>query len=158
MSSELTMHWSEHDASLERILRALSTSLSIFDEDLVRLRLERPENVEILRRFLADGTRHHIRIVLKNAEPFRCRSPRLFKLLATYPAQMTVVQCPEHLHALNDALFIVNDTHALVRFHKDNARARVIVDDAEACLPHVQRFNDIVSEGGEPISATTLGL
>lgn len=158
MSTELTTHWSEHDASLETILRSLAVSLSIFDEDLTRLRLERPENVELLRRFLADSTRNRVRIVLKNAEPLRCRSPRLFKLLATYPDQMTVVQCPEHLHSLNDALFVVNGAHALIRFHKDNARSRVIIDDVEACAPYVQRFDDIINEGGEPVSATTLGL
>lgn len=158
MSTGLTTHWSEHDASLESILRSLSESLSIFDDDLARLRLERPENVEILRRFLADSTRNRIRVVLKNTEPFRCRSPRLFKLLATYPDQMTVIQCPEHLHSLNDSLFIVDGAHALIRFHKDNARSRIIINDREACVPYVQRFHDIEHEGGESISATTLGL
>ena len=126
MSTELTTHWSEHDAALATILRSLTTSLLVFDEDLVRLGLERPENVEILRRFLVAGTRNRIRIVVKNAAPLRSHSPRLFQMLATYPEQMTVVQCPQHLHSLNDALFIVNETHALIRFHRDNARSRAI--------------------------------
>ena len=158
MSTELTTHWSEHDAGLAAILRSLSTSLMVFDEDLVRLGLERPENVEILRRVLVAGTRHRIRIVVKSAVPFRYHSPRLFQLFATYPEQMTVVQCPQHLHSLNDALFIANETHALIRFHKDNARSRIIIDDRDACIPYVQRFLDIEREGGESISATTLGL
>lgn len=158
MSTELTTHWSEHDAALATILQTLTTSLLVFDEDLVKLRLERPENVEILRCFLVAGTRNHIRVVVKNAAPFRSHSPRLLQLLATYPEQMTVVQCPPHLHSLNDALFIVNETHALIRFHQDNARSRIIFDDREACIPYVQRFHDIEREGGESISATTLGL
>lgn len=158
MSTELTTHWSEHDASLQTIFRLLSASLTIFDEDLTRLRLEQPENVEILRKYLADGKRNLVRIILKNTEPFRRNSPRLFKLLATYPDQMSIVQCPEHLLSLNDALLIVDDRHALVRFHKDNARSRVIIDDSEACAPYVMRFSEIAREGGESVSATTLGL
>lgn len=158
MSSELTTHWSEHDASLQAMFRLLSVSLSIFDEDLAKLGLERPENVEALRRFLSGGKRHLVRIVLKNAEPLRRSNPRLFKLLATYPDQMSVVQCPEQLCSLNDSLFIVDDRHALVRFHKDNARSRVIIDDSEACAPYAERFAEIAREGGESISATTLGL
>lgn len=158
MSTELTTHWSEHDASLLTILRLLSESLTIFDEDLTKLHLEQPDNIEILRKFLADGKRNLVRIVLKNAEPFRRNSPRLFKLLGTYPEQMNVVQCPEHLLSLNDALFIVDEKHALVRFHKDNARSRVIIDDSEACAPYVLRFGEISREGGESVSATTLGL
>ena len=158
MRSELTKHWSKHDASLQTILRLLSASLSIFDEDLTRLQLEHPENAAVLHEFLAAGKRNLVRIVLKNAEPFRRHSPRLFKLLASYPDQMSVVQCPEHLHSLNDALFIADSRHALVRFHKDHARSRVIIDDSDACAPYVLRFGEISREGGESISATTLGL
>lgn len=158
MSMTLTTHWSEHDASLHEILQLLSASLSIFDADLLRLRLERPEHVETLRAFLGKSTRNRIRIVLKDAEPFRRESPRLFKLLATYPKQMNVVQCPEHLRSMNDALFIVDDRHALIRIHKDNARSRIIIDDKPGCAPYVQRFLDIENEGGESVSATTLGL
>lgn len=158
MGTELTTHWSEHDAGLATILRSLSTSLLVFDEDLTRLGLERPENAEILRRFLVAGARHRIHIVVKNAAPLRNHSPRLFQLLATYPEQMTVVLCPQHLHSLNDALFLVNETHALIRFHKDNPRSRIIIDDRDACVPYVQRFHEIEHEGGESIGATTLGL
>lgn len=158
MSTNLTTHWSEHDTAVQTILQSISVSFSVFDEDLARLRLERPENVELLRSFLAGGLRNLVRIVLKNAEPFRRDSPRLFRLLSIYPHQMYVVQCPEHLRSLNDSMLIANDSSALVRFHKDNARSRVIINDREACTPYIQRFNDITGEGGDVISATTLGL
>ena len=158
MSTNLITHWSEHDEALASMLRRLSSSLAIFDEDLARLRLERPETIEILRHFLAGCGRNGVQIVVKNSEPFRNQSPRLFNLLATYPERLSVVQCPEHLRALDDSLVIVDHMHALIRFHRDHARSRIIFDDTTACAPYVQRFNDIFNEGGEPISATTLGL
>jgi hypothetical protein len=55
-------------------------------------------------------------------------------------------------------LFIADDRHALIRFHKDNERAKVIIDNAKECQPYIYRFEEIFNEGGEQISATTLGL
>jgi hypothetical protein len=158
MNSELITTWSEHDNSLQKILALAKQRLSIFDEDLSRLNLERAENAEILRRFLAADERSSLRIVVKNADPFQRSCPRLMKLLTLYPHKMAVVECPLQLASLNDALFIVDDRHALVRFHKDNVRSRMIVDNPGDCLPYVHRFEEIVKEGGTPICATTLGL
>jgi hypothetical protein len=158
MSTELMTSWSEHESALQRILPLASQTLCIFDEDLARLKLERSDNAELLRGFVAAGGQRSVRIVLRNAEPFRRASPRLMKLLATYPQYLTVIECPPHIAALADSLFIVDDRHALVRFSKDYPRAKVIIDDAAECAPYVHRFAEIIDEGGEQISATVLGL
>ena len=158
MNSELITYWAEHDSSLRKLLALAAQSLRIFDEDLSKLKLESAENVEELRRFLAADERSSLHIVLKNAEPLRRNSPRLMKLLSTYPLRMTVCECPEHLASLGDSLFIADDRHALIRFNKDHARAKVIINNAEECIPYVHRFDEILKEGGEQVCATTLGL
>ncbi|MFZ4536519.1 MAG: hypothetical protein ACOYNV_09440, partial [Propionivibrio sp.] len=83
MNSELITSWAEHDNSIQKILLQVSQSLCIFDEDLTKLKLERPANAEALHRFLSTFRQNRLRIVVKNAEPFRRDSPRLMKLLAT---------------------------------------------------------------------------
>ena len=158
MSAELITSWTEHDRSLQRILLLASQSFLVFDADLARLKLERSDNAELLRGFLAAGAQHSLQIVLRNAEPLRRGSPRLMKLLATYPQNMTIIECPPHLAGLDDSLFIADNRHALVRFSKDYPRARMIIDDATECAPYVHRFAEIINEGGEQICATTLGL
>ena len=158
MSTELITYWAEHDSSLRKLLALTEQTLRIFDEDLTKLKLESAENTEVLRRLLAADDRNNLCIVLKNAEPLRRNSPRLMKLLAAYPLRMTVLECPEHLASLGDSLFIADDRHALVRFNKDHARAKVIIDNAEECMPYVHRFEEIQKEGGEQVCATTLGL
>lgn len=158
MSQELITNWGEHDSSLQKILALASTRLSIFDEDLSKLKLERPGNTDILHRFLSSDRQHLLRIVLKNAEPLRRDSPRLMKLLATFPQNMRVFECPPHLASLNDSLLIADDRHALIRFHKDNIRSKLLSDMPEECRPYVHRFEEIMKEGGEQICATTLGL
>ena len=158
MSAELITTWTEHDSSLQRILCLASHTLCVFDEDLAQLKLERSDNAELLRGFLAAGGQRSVQIALRNAEPLRRVCPRLMKLLATFPQCLTIVECPPHLAALADSLFIVDDRHALVRFSKDYPRAKAIIDDAAECAPYVHRFAEIINEGGEQVCATILGL
>ena len=158
MSAELITSWTEHDSALQRILLLAAQTFRVFDDDLARLKLERSDNAELLRGFLAAGGQRSLQIVLRNAEPLRRINPRLMELLATYPQNMTIIECAPHVASLADSLFIVDDRHALVRFSKDYPRARIIIDDATECAPYVQRFAEIINEGGEQISATTLGL
>ena len=133
-------------------------SLDIFDCDLTRLGLEQPERIALLRERLLANPSCTIRIVLKDAEPFRSRSPRLFGLFALFSQQMSVTCCAESMKSLPDALLIVDNQHALIRFHVDHARGKVLIDEPAACLPYVHRFAEIVAEGGEPIASSTLGL
>jgi hypothetical protein len=158
MNSELISSWAEHDSSLLKILELASQTLCIFDADLSKLRLDRPANVDLLRRFLSSDKQHRLRIAVKNAEPFRRDSPRLMKLLAIYTQSMTMIECPPHLASLNDSMCIADDRHALIRFHTDSVRAKIIIDNIEECAPYVQRFEDILKEGGEQVCASTLGL
>lgn len=158
MSAELITSWSEHDRALQRILLLAAQTIRVCDDDLARLNLERSDTAELLRGFLAAGGQRSLQIVLRNAEPLRRVSPRLMKLLATYPQHMTIIESPPQVASLSDSLFIVDDRHALVRFSKDYPRAGIIIDDAAECAPYVQRFAEIINEGGEQISATTLGL
>ncbi|MEI7612034.1 MAG: hypothetical protein WCK63_03935 [Betaproteobacteria bacterium] len=158
MTTELISNWAEHDIALCRILPELSQSLRIFADDLTRLDLERPEIADSLRHFLAADAQNTLKIVLKNSESFSRNSPRLMNLLRSYPDRMTVIAAPDHLASLSDNIVLVDDRHALIRFHQDHVRSKLIVDNAAECLPYAQRFDAIIREGGEPISATTLGL
>ena len=158
MSSELITTWAEHDVALQKMLLLASKTLRIFDDDLSKLKIESRENAESLQRFLAASPSSRLSIVLKNAEPLRRQSPRLMTLLKNYPQQMSVVEGPPHLASFSNSLCLADDRNALVRIHPDHSRARIIIDSTYDCTPYVQQFAEILGEGGEPISATTLGL
>ncbi|MBK8523622.1 MAG: hypothetical protein IPL58_05555 [Betaproteobacteria bacterium] len=69
-----------------------------------------------------------------------------------------VIETPPHLANLSDAILLVDDASALIRFHRDHARSKEIFADPEACKPYHRRFEDIWNEGGNAVSATTAGL
>lgn len=158
MSSELITNWSEHDSSLQKVLSLVSTTLCVFDEDLSKLKLERLEHADALHRFLLSDKRNFLRIVLKDSEHFLRHSPRLIKLLSVFGQNMSVVECPQHLRSLNDSLLIADGRHALIRFHKDSVRSKLIVDSTGDCKPYANRFEEIVKEGGQPVRTSALGL
>lgn len=158
MAYELITSWGAHDAAVRTLLHLATRSIRIFDEDLERLKLERQENVELLQRVLVASPSHRIQIVLRNPEFLRSRCPRLMRLVAQHSDKLHILARPLHLAPLNDAMLLVDAEHALIRFHKDNVRAKIVSDARSECSPYGQRFSEIWQEGGEPVSATVLGL
>ena len=158
MSSQLITSWAEHDAALQKLLRLAANTLRIFDHDLSKFKLESRENTLSLQRFLATRQDHQLCIVLKDVGPLRSECPRLMALLGDYAQQMSIIECPPHLASISNSLCLADDRHTLVRIDQDHARARLIIDNAPDCAPYLQQFEAILNEGGEPISATTLGL
>ncbi|HMY07757.1 MAG TPA: hypothetical protein PLT57_11825, partial [Accumulibacter sp.] len=84
--------------------------------------------------------------------------PRLLSLLASYAPALTLIVAPATLAALRDSILIADDRHLLVRFDRQQPRARQLIDEVIDCQPYVARFAEILAEGGETISPTTLGL
>ena len=158
MTPELITNWTDHDSHLQKVLLLATRTLRIFDEDLSRLGLEKPENAYFLRRFLTNDRHNRLTVVVRNADPFRRNSPRLMRLLGDFPDAMTFCECAPQLVTLNDAMILADGSHALIRFHKDHVRSKAIIDNADECRPYVLRFEEILKEGGTPVTTTTLGL
>ncbi len=160
MTSRLLNSWSEYDAAVQEILDLTAGTLLVFDADLSPLKLERPERIAALRRLLLGAREFNKRltIVVQKTAFVRQYSPQLMDLLAVYSPAMTIIHAPPHLDGLKDSLLIADHRHLLVRFHQDHARARLTIDDAPECAPCVLRFEEILGAGGDPLSATTLGL
>ncbi len=53
MTSELITDWSTHDQAFSEILNRATRTIDIFDQDLTRLPLERPDHSESLGRLRA---------------------------------------------------------------------------------------------------------
>lgn len=159
MPSKLITTWSEHDSAVQEILDLSSTTLLVFDESLSPLKLERGARIAALRRLLsARQAATRLSIVVQKPDFVRQYSPQLMDLLTVYSPTLTILQAPPHLDSLKDSLLIADARHALVRFHRDHPRARLIIDDSEEVAPYQQRFEEILGEGGDPLSPTTLGL
>lgn len=154
----LITSWGDYEATVAQLIPMAQRSIAIFDQDLQHLRLENPGLNATLQRFLRADPDARLRIAVHNAEAVRHRSPRTLDLLRLFAHSFQLIETPPHLASLADSLLLIDEEHALVRFHRDHARGRKIIADPEATQAYRKRFDDIWNEGGTPISATTIGL
>jgi hypothetical protein len=158
MPTQLITTWSEYENAVQKILERATHTLRIFDENLSTLKLERPGQITTLRQFLSASPKHLLQIAVQDAGHIRAHCPRLMELLTAYSHNLQIIECPPHLANLSDSLIFADERHGVVRFHKDQARAKVILDDIEECMPYLHRQDQILEEGGSPVSGRSLGL
>ena len=158
MARELFTSWGEYQFALDRLLAMAEHEICIYDQDLSILKLDSSSRLEHINRLLQANPRDCIRIALRDAEPFRHEHPRLMKLFAAYAHSMAVQETPEHLGQLRDSMILADGRHGLIRFDRDQPRAKLLVDEIDELAPYRRRFDDIWHEGGTAVGPSTIGL
>ena len=158
MARELITTWSDYQSAIDRLLAMTSQSLCIYDEDLGRLKLETPSRLKELKRILQEDGRGTLQIAVRSATLLRQHAPLLLGLLTTFSHRATAQETPLSIAHLRDCMIIADGRHALIRFERDLPRSKLLTDEAEELKPYLNRFGEIWTEGGEPITNTTLGL
>jgi len=157
MPENLLTSRSDLDGALGQVLAQAKHQLRIFDGTLASFELASAERCALLQAFLANP-RARLTIILQDPEPFRRHQPRLQELLRNHGHAFQLLQAPEDLGHLRDAMVLADNSHAVIYFHRDQPRGKHIVDDSEACRPYLNRFEAIVAEGCAPIGVAPLGL
>ena len=158
MSRELFTSWSDYQIAIDRLLALARKRICIYDEDLVQLHFENPTRIALLKMPLSVERHDCLRIALRNAAPLQQQQPLLRDLLQTFSHNSAVHETSEQLSHLRDAMILVDDAHALIRFDRDQARCKLLIDESDEVMPYRRRFEEIWTEGGTPVGSTTLGL
>lgn len=158
MARELITSWADYQMAVDRLLAIACHKISIYDEDLVTLKLESAPRLLHIKRLLQTGQVDSLQIAVRHAEPLRQRHPLLLNKLTTYGHLAVARQTPPQLAHLRDCMILVDDKHALIRFERDQPRSKLLIDEIDELRPYVTRFREIWAEGGESIVNTTLGL
>lgn len=157
MSSTLLTSYGEYDAAIDRILSLAQRRIDLFDHDLARLKLDQPGRHAALLRLLG-GPGHRLRIVVQNGQAAMSRHPLLLRLLESHGHQFSLLEADEKLAHLSDSLLVADGVHALVRFHRDQPRGKLLEDEADEVRPYERKFQSIVDEGATPLSPRVAGL
>lgn len=158
MSRQLFTTWSDYQAGVDRLLALATREIRIYDGSLGELKLDAAARSAALQRLLHGEERDCLQIALRDASRLPRECPRLMQLLGRYAHIMTVRQTPEQLGDLRDSLLLVDRRHGLIRFDRDQARCKLLIDEEEELRPYLQRFEEIWGTDCTPISPTTLGL
>lgn len=157
MSRTLITTYGEYDAAIDLILALAERSLDIFDHDLSLLKLDQTSRHRALERLLASPA-HQLRIVVQNGQLVTNKHPLLLRLLATHSHHFSLIETDEKLAHLTDSFIVADNTHALIRFHRDQPRSKLLEHEGEEVKTYNRKFQSILDEGGSPISPHVAGL
>lgn len=160
MPPSYTLLTSEADyrRACQTVLGRANHQILIFDRDLQSLGLEETSCLELLAAFLRADAARRIRVVLHDPGPVEKNSPRLMRLIAHFSQVFLVRQSPDNLRHLADAHVLANEGDGLRRFHVDQARSALILDDPADLHPWRRRFEDLWELSHPCLTINTTGL
>ena len=144
--------------ALDIVIASAQLELLIFDQDFTRGDYASLNRFDLMAQFLSKNELTKLTIVLQNTDYFIQHCPRLFGLLKNYGHKMVVYEINDTAKVAKDCFVIADKAHYVRRFHIDQARFKYALDDVEECANLSMRFDELLDETTEAVSATKLGL
>ena len=144
--------------AVDRLLEQSGRELRIFDPDLSGLRLNLPDRISRLQRFLNASRTRRIYIAIHDTEYLAKYCPRMRDLMARYAHAIQVQQTDEEIRELQDAFFVLDARHYVRRPVARFWRGAIGIDDESEALSMRSRYLEIWAASYPAVSPTTLGL
>jgi hypothetical protein len=145
-------------AAIERLLEQPGRELRIFDPDLSSLRVNDPERIERIERFLLASRVRRIFIVVHNTEHVTRQCPRMMTLLARHSHAIQINRTEEEIRELQDAFLVLDAAHYVRRPVAQFYRGAIGLGDEAEGLAMRGRFMEIAAASYPAVSSTTAGL
>jgi hypothetical protein len=147
-----------YDNALNLVIQSASRELLIFDQDFAHGNYASAERCALITQFLSQNPLSQLTIVLQSADFFLQHCPRLFELLKQYGHKMTVYETNDVAKIAKDCFVIADKRHYCRRFHIDQARFKYAMDDEIESTNLYTRFQELIEETNQTLTATQLGL
>jgi hypothetical protein len=148
----------EQVAAIDQLIALAKHHIRVFDHDLSQMGWNQAQRIDSLGAFLRGTRGRRLDIIVHDTSYFEASCPRLLSLLRSYSYAVTIYRTgPEARHA-TDPLVLVDDRHYLHRFHYEQPRATLGVDQPEQTRPLALRYDEIWATGEPGVNATVLGL
>jgi uncharacterized protein (DUF2384 family) len=144
--------------AIDTLLGLGTQRILVFDRDLADTGWNSAQRADNIKAFLRRSRHAQLRVIVHDTRFLEQACPRLLALARVYGHAMSVWRTGADARGASDALLIVDERHALHRYHADQPRATLLTWMPQAVRPLVDRFEEIWATGEPAISGTTLGL
>ncbi len=144
--------------AVDRLLEQPGRELRIFDPDLSGLRLNLPDRISRLQRFLTVSRTRRIYIAIHDTDFVTKYCPRMRDLLTRYAHAIQIQQTDDEIRELQDAFFVLDANHYVRRPVARYWRGAIGIGDESEALSMRARFFEIWAASYPAVSPTTLGL
>ena len=147
----------EQMQAIDTLLGLARSSVRVFDRDLAQGDWNTARRAGLLSALLRTRDAR-VQIIVHDTRHLETACPRIQGLLRTYGSAMTIYRTGPEARAAMDPLLIVDERHFVHRFHVDQPRAAVGIDQPALAQPLVARFDEIWMTGEPGLAADVLGL
>jgi len=145
-------------AAIDELIGLGRRRIRVFDQDLSGTGWNQPSRAERLAAFLRGERGRRLDIIVHSTHYLESACPRMLSLLRTYSHAVTIYRTGSEARLATDPLLIVDDRHYLHRFHFEQARAAMGINQPDQARPLASRFEEIWATGEPGLNATVLGL
>lgn len=147
----------EYDEAVDLLLARSQRTLRIFDRQL-GAGYNSAGRYELLRAFFLRSRANRLHIVLHDAAGLARDCPRIVNLLRQFSYAVAVHETLAQAKHASDPIALADERDYVHRFHYDDTRALLALDDPVGASGLLQRFQEIWEASVPAVSATTLGL
>ena len=144
--------------AVDLLLEQPGRELRIFDPDLAALRLNAPERIALLDRFLRASRTRRIQFAVHRTEHITRYCPRLMGLLKLFNHAIQINRTHDEIANLQDAFMVLDAEHYLRRPVAARFRGAIGLHDETEALAMRARFLEIWSASYPGVSSATAGL
>jgi len=149
---------SEFTDAIDAVIARADRRLRVFDRNLDGIGFNSSKRHELLRRFLLARRTNRLFIAVHDTSYLNRDCPRMQSLLKLFSQSMEIRQTYPHAQGVHDSFIIADDAHFLRRFHFDDSRSLLALDDPLETKVLNDRFEEIWDASFPAVFATTLGL
>lgn len=145
-------------AAVDRLLEQSGRELRVFDSDLSGLRVNDPERIARIERFLLASRTRRLFIVVHNTEHITRQCPRMMALLGRFSHAIQINRTHDEIRELQDAFLVLDSSHYVRRSVANFFRGAIGLGDEAEGLIMRQRFMEIWAASYPAVSSTPAGL
>jgi len=145
-------------SAMDRLMEQPGRELRLFDPDGAALRLNDPQRIERLDRFLLASRTRRIYLVVHNTDHITRQCPRLLTLLRRFAHAMQINRTHEEIREVQDAFLLLDSMHYVRRPVASLFRGAMGLGDENEGQALRGRFGEIWSASYPAVSSTTVGL
>ena len=148
----------EQSEAIDTLIGLAQQQIRVFDQDLSQTGWGSTTRADRLGAFLRGVRGRRLDVIVHDTRYLQGACPSLLNLLRNYSHAVTVYQTGPEGKVATDPLVIVDGRHYLHRFHFEQPRASLGIDQPEQTQPLASRFDEIWATGEAGLSGTVLGL
>ena len=144
--------------AVDRLMEQPGRELRVFDPDGAALRLNDPQRIARIDRFLLASRTRRLYLVVHDTDHLTRQCPRLLTLLRRFSHAMQINRTHEEIRNLQDAFLVLDAQHYLRRPVAESFRGAMGLYDETEALGMRSRFQEIWSASYPGVASTTVGL